>query len=665
MMCCAQTSKRQSEASPPVKQPLITGTAGAATQPGTDSDVKEAAQTPSVHDDPPTGREVKRKLPDLPFQHKYGSGENYYVRECYEKYYPLVEQFVLTGDKLTVTGASEIGTSVFYAYCFEAFCKAHRDEWIVVAVSYDKNGEATEFAVYEDGVETTRVTYADEETILTVLRDLQRQLGKMAGYQDGKGEETKEKIKKILLLCDGVPKTRRPNMVVFTSPNEECRVEVFRGTARFCLSRDASEVTLAKERLVELIVREIRDGTGLQDLLFKKTTEDTRNSLLHLDPPPDQKRYATIKLASSFVRTKLEQCLQMLEFTAREHLRLLLGKRTRGAAEWIFEYNSHEILRQGCELRVTSLPDGDIAPVEESTLLITRSNSPDEFDADTLSPSLVTSGPYHKPTAKKWESIDSFYLPKMNSDKLVPDRTAAKWNKDTDGPLILFQMTISKSHRVNASGLVYVLSKLEFLERLEHVKLVFVVPKKLVGKVKRQPIDLVTAVGTDSVQAIKGIGQVTSDLLNKYGINTIADLEREVKLREKVKKQKPTTKKQKTKTKESTTNTDKPTTNTDKPTTNAEEQTTNMKAATLKDARPERWAHIVKLWKKHELTVKYGEKVAAIAQYVGSFTPGANGASARLLGAAGADMGLTNGMGMVAPPPPSPMAYPPPQPPQR
>ncbi|KAE9064515.1 hypothetical protein PF010_g28579 [Phytophthora fragariae] len=220
----------------------------------------------------------------------------------------------------------------------------------------------------------------------------------------------------------------------------------------------------------------------------------------------------------------------------------------------------------------------------------------------------------------------------MNSDKLVPDRTAAKWNKDTDGPLILFQMTISKSHRVNASGLVYVLSKLEFLERLEHVKLVFVVPKKLVGMVKRQPINLVTAVGTDSVQAIKGIGQVTSDLLNKYGINAINDLETEVNLRGNIKKQKTTNK---------------------------------TKEPTLKDADPERWDQIVELWEQHELTVKYGEKVAAIAQYVGSFTPGANGASARLLGAAGADMGLTNGMGMVAPPPPSPMAYPPPQPPQR
>ncbi|KAE8963501.1 hypothetical protein PF005_g24560 [Phytophthora fragariae] len=274
----------------------------------------------------------------------------------------------------------------------------------------------------------------------------------------------------------------------------DSRVEVFGGTARFCLSRDTNKITLAKERLVELIIREIRDGAGLQGLLFEETTEDTRNSLLHLEPLWDQKRCATIKLASSFVGglseslrrgerheyrgrvlgfhqqrrkvwTKLEQCLQTLEFAARERLRLLLGQRTR---------------------------------MEESTLLIAKSNSPDEFDADTLSPSLVTSGPYHKPTTKKWESIDSFYLPKMNSAKPVRDRTAAKWSETNNGPLILFQMTILKSHPVNASELVYVLSKLEFLERLEHVKLVFVVTDTLVGQFKRQPIVLVTAVGTNS-----------------------------------------------------------------------------------------------------------------------------------------------------------------------
>ncbi|KAE8877175.1 hypothetical protein PF005_g28710 [Phytophthora fragariae] len=273
----------------------MVGTAGAARQPRTDIEEKEAATAPSVRDKMPIGREEKRKLPGLPFQYEYGGGEDYY--------------------------------SVFYAYCFEEFCKAHRDEWIVVAASYDKNGAATQFAVFEDGVETTRVTYADENTLLTVLTGLQHQLDKLAEDQDGKSEETKEKIKKILLLCDGTPKTRRPNMVMFTSPSDEWfrinetdedllfmplwtsdelqeaalvlelgldddeidrRVHVFGGTACFCLSRDASEVTLAQEKLVELIIREIRDGAGLQGLLFEETTEDTRNILLHLEPLPDE-----------------------------------------------------------------------------------------------------------------------------------------------------------------------------------------------------------------------------------------------------------------------------------------------------------------------------------------------------------------------------------------
>ncbi|KAE9070857.1 hypothetical protein PF010_g26105 [Phytophthora fragariae] len=168
----------------------------------------------------------------------------------------------------------------------------------------------------------------------------------------------------------------------------------------------------------------------------------------------------------------------------------------------------------------------------------------------------------------------------MDSDRPVPDRNAAKWNKDNDGPLILFQMTISMSHPVNTSELVYVLSKLEFLERLEHVKLVFVVPKKLVGRFKRQTIDLVTAVGTDSVRKIRGIGRATSALLSQFGIRTINDLETEVNLRGNIKKQKTTNK---------------------------------TKEPTLKDADPERWDQIVELWEQHELTVKYGEKVAAIA----------------------------------------------------
>ncbi|KAE9276225.1 hypothetical protein PR003_g29121 [Phytophthora rubi] len=378
-------SRKQPEGLPPVKQPSVAGTIGAATQP--DIKEKEAAPEPSIRDKMPIGREERRKLPDLPFQHKYGGGEDYYARECYEEYYPLVEQFVLTQEScLTVAGTPDIGTSVFYAYCFEEFS-------------------------------------------LTSWRKI----------KTAKARRPKRKLRRYSSYVMAYPK-RDAALVLDLGLDDaeiDSRVEVFGGTARFCLSRDTNKITLAKERLVELIIREIRDGAGLQGLLFEETTEDTRNSLLHLEPLWDQKRCATIKLAYSFV-------------------------------------------------------------VRESTLLIAESNKTDEFDADTLSPSLVSSGPYHKPTTKKWESIDSLYLPKMNSAKPVRDRTAAKWSETNNGPLILFQMTILKSHPVNASELVYVLSKLEFLERLEHVKLVFVVPDTLVGQFKRQPIVLVTAVGTNS-----------------------------------------------------------------------------------------------------------------------------------------------------------------------
>ncbi|KAE9287009.1 hypothetical protein PF008_g26529 [Phytophthora fragariae] len=146
------------EGLPPVKQPSVAGTIGAATQP--DSEEKEAAPAPNVCDKIPIGREVKRKLPDLPFEDKYGGGEDYYVRECYKEYYPLVEQFVLTEEScLTVTGTTDIGKSVFYAYVFEEFWKAHRDEWIVVAVSYERNGSVSGFAVFEDGIGTKRYRF--------------------------------------------------------------------------------------------------------------------------------------------------------------------------------------------------------------------------------------------------------------------------------------------------------------------------------------------------------------------------------------------------------------------------------------------------------------------------------------------------------------------------
>ncbi|GMF17565.1 unnamed protein product [Phytophthora fragariaefolia] len=100
---------------------------------------------------------------------------------------------------------------------------------------------------------------------------------------------------------------------------------------------------------------------------------------------------------------------------------------------------------------------------------------------------------------KTWESIDSIYLRKMNSKihQKVQPKIIAKWNKDNKGPLILFQMTVSKTHP---------------------------------GIPRRQRIVMVSAAGTDSVRNIKGIGLRTSRLLSDHEINTIDDLANEIKL---------------------------------------------------------------------------------------------------------------------------------------
>jgi hypothetical protein len=99
-----------------MEQLLVAGIT--APPPGTDSEEKEAGQALRGHQEMPAGREERRKLPKLPFRHEYGGGDDYYVRECYEEYYPVIEQFVLTGEEkkgLTVTGTPGIGKSVFYA----------------------------------------------------------------------------------------------------------------------------------------------------------------------------------------------------------------------------------------------------------------------------------------------------------------------------------------------------------------------------------------------------------------------------------------------------------------------------------------------------------------------------------------------------------------------
>lgn len=153
----------------------------------------------------------------------------------------------------------------------------------------------------------------------------------------------------------------------------------------------------------------------------------------------------------------------------------------------------------------------------------------DEFDISSLSLSSITRGPYHKPIAKNWESIDAFYLKTKDvpANRKMSKEEAVEWNRAHR--LLLFHMTVSKNHVANASGIINVVAKLGLMESVANdptrVALVFVVPKNLVASFKFQNIIIEPVIGTGNIDTIKGIGKGTAAMLRDvYKIQTIDEL---------------------------------------------------------------------------------------------------------------------------------------------
>lgn len=61
--------------------------------------------------DPPVAR-----LLSVPFVHEYGGGESFYVRECYNKYYSIVEKLLVEENKQCVTVTGTPGEELLCAW---------------------------------------------------------------------------------------------------------------------------------------------------------------------------------------------------------------------------------------------------------------------------------------------------------------------------------------------------------------------------------------------------------------------------------------------------------------------------------------------------------------------------------------------------------------------
>ncbi|GMF10793.1 unnamed protein product [Phytophthora lilii] len=92
-------------------------------------------------------------------------------------------------------------------------------------------------------------------------------------------------------------------------------------------------------------------------------------------------------------------------------------------------------------------------------------------------------------------------------------------------------MTTSKTQPVNADGIIFVLSKLGYLDKLDQVALVFVTPRDLVQQFRRQniiPLDPLTA--QQNIRQTRGIGRQTASVLRRYEVDTIDQLKTNLEL---------------------------------------------------------------------------------------------------------------------------------------
>ncbi|KAG7376474.1 hypothetical protein PHYPSEUDO_013319 [Phytophthora pseudosyringae] len=380
--------------------------------------------------------------------------------------------------------------------------------------------------------------------------------------------------KMVLFLCDGPPESVRSPMVVFTSPNVkwlnamrkhnctlymplwtceelqeaafalglaessgitdevvEARFNTFGGVARECF---LTTQFLVKKALREMVkeIKEISNPRKLHNLCDGLSKCNDCHGVLHY-VPDESIMLPETQLASPFVVEKLAQ--HMLEGVEndRDRLRTELKGISQAAPllGWLFETDVHEGLQRGCTLKARLLQHNDTTGKSDNsddklqqTFQIAESPQPDVVKLKDLSPAAATRGPYHKLDLDQFESISGFYLPKMDSTEVTAPALVV-WN--ATNLLILFQMTISKSHPMNASGIISVLKKLGLVKAVKsnpnQAALVFVVPEDIGAGYKRQKITP-EATEDDSVLNVDGIGPQAREKLAKLGIDTIKGL---------------------------------------------------------------------------------------------------------------------------------------------
>jgi hypothetical protein len=169
--------------------------------------------------------------------------------------------------------------SVFYAYFFEEFWEAHRDEYIIAAISHTKLASPGMLLPSRTALKQRANPFWHPRELSKFIHKIQHRLVKTAMDRDGEQEEANSRTKKILFLCDGSLELAPQNMVVsewsrwqlslhatvdawgtsegdvvldlgLDSAEIDQRMEIFGGTARYGLCCDEVKLSRAKRDLL-------------------------------------------------------------------------------------------------------------------------------------------------------------------------------------------------------------------------------------------------------------------------------------------------------------------------------------------------------------------------------------------------------------------------------
>lgn len=474
---------------------------------------------------------------DVPMVNALGRGVStrYLVRDCYDTLYARLKRVIdVEGCRIiNVTGTPGIGKSVFYLDVFHRLKEGGQYSKIVTAS-------------FEDRVELRRKVWTREaggrESYVPATHDNQQ--GCIMFLYDGIPSSWPQQQGEIM-ICFCSPHLHwirrcRKNAEIYaglymnrwtfselSSCNDVLELNIpsdvlvrrwkyFGGTARYTLGTERAEKT-GKDEFDDAIVK-ISNLESVLRFFDGSHGEDEKvvHRLMHYEDVEDPETVPGLIPGTDFIALKISERLETKLKDERAKLALWLEGNTKSSTflAWLFESYAHERLKEGIELDLKPLSD-PTAPATTEKFLPTLGEYK-RFSLDVpLAQALCDA--YRVPNAPNMRSIDAY--------------------KVQGNTLWLFQMTRNMDHDIDGEGILELLNFLDCLGRYRdgslRVKLVFLVPSKLVDTFRRQIFKIADVYELDKSEeqlkmepcdAVPGIAGRKKRKLAGANVSTIGDL---------------------------------------------------------------------------------------------------------------------------------------------